>query len=169
MRGGTALSRRPAVAVAASLAFLCSCGGGGSSSDTGPVAISAPPAPAEALTACAELVKTLPVSLGDGLDRREIDGDVARGAAWGDPPVVLTCGVAAAGQPGVDGEPVFLATPDGQKLEFLVDDVGAASLWLTVGRTVTVSLTIPDAYDSQAVQPLVLALFTALPLAAPGS
>jgi hypothetical protein len=130
------------------------------------VTVAVPAAPDAALAACADLVQRLPGSLGEGLERRELHGDASRAAAWGDPAIILTCGVVQAGQPGVDGEPVFLARPDGGQLEFLVDDVGAASRWLTVGRTVAVSLDVPDAYDAQAVQSLLGPLLESLPVAA---
>lgn len=56
------------------------------------VPIESPPlSPAEG-AACERLVGALP-DVVDGLDRRPVEPEGAYGAAWGDPPVVLTCGV----------------------------------------------------------------------------
>ena len=45
----------------------------------------------EAADRCAALVEALPGSVA-GLERREVEPAGAVAAAWGDPPVVLTCG-----------------------------------------------------------------------------
>ena len=122
-----------------------------------------PPADAPALATCARLSAALPATLGEGLARRPVAEVPDRAAAWGDPPLVLRCGTAPAGRPGVDGEPVTLAPPDGRALPFLVDDVGAASTFTTRDRAVPVEITVPDAYDAQAVQALVPVLLDRLP------
>ena len=58
----------------------------------GPVEIDAPSlSPADA-AACRKLVRDLPERLA-GHDRVETTGDTRYGAAWGDPAIVLTCGV----------------------------------------------------------------------------
>jgi hypothetical protein len=146
--------------------LLCACGSNAAPAD-GPVSVAVPPAPAEAVAACAALAQHLPSTLGERLARRPVSGDQVRTAAWGSgAAVTLACGVVQAGQPGVDGEPTFLGAPDGRQLEFLVDDAGAANTWLTLGRTVAVQVTVPDAYDSQSVQRLVVPLLDALPQAA---
>ncbi len=122
-----------------------------------------PPAGAAASAACARLTRALPDALGLGLARRPVAEVPDRAAAWGDPPLVLRCGTAPAGRPGVDGEPVTLGPPDGRVLPFLVDDVGAASTFTTRDRAVPVEITVPDAYDAQAVQVLVPVLLDRLP------
>nr|WP_281363361.1 DUF3515 family protein [Nocardioides perillae] len=59
----------------------------------GPVELGAPPElPRADAAACADLLAALPDTLGD-LERRDVEPAAARGAAWGDPAVVLTCGV----------------------------------------------------------------------------
>ncbi|PVG82621.1 hypothetical protein DDE18_09600 [Nocardioides gansuensis] len=56
------------------------------------VEIDAPRLPANEAAACAELLDALPDTL-FGEQRRPVHPDGAPGAAWGDPPAVLTCGV----------------------------------------------------------------------------
>jgi hypothetical protein len=57
------------------------------------VGIASPQLTGEAATTCAALIKALPDSVADQ-PRREVDPADAYGAAWGDPAIVLRCGVA---------------------------------------------------------------------------
>jgi hypothetical protein len=58
----------------------------------GPPEIDAPDLTAADAAACRDLVDALPDTLA-GHDRVEAAGDTEYGAAWGDPAIVLTCGV----------------------------------------------------------------------------
>ena len=60
-----------------------------------PPTITAPELSESDAVACRALVDALPDTLA-GLKRVDVAGDSAYGAAWGDPAIVLTCGV---GQP----------------------------------------------------------------------
>ena len=94
---------------------------------------------AEVDSACRDLVDALPDEVGDGAARRPVEPDSGRTAAWGDPPVVLECGVEA---PERD-EPPFVVNGVG----FTTRDVGSATRWTTYGRTVLAAVTVPDAYS----------------------
>ena len=72
-----------ALAAAAPLLTACSAG---------PVEIDAGRLQPADQRACRDLVADLPATLA-GLDARELSGDTEYGAAWGDPAIVLTCGV----------------------------------------------------------------------------
>ncbi len=48
--------------------------------------------PADQREACASVVEAVPETI-DGLDRRDVEPRDAAGAAWGEPAVVLSCGV----------------------------------------------------------------------------
>lgn len=99
------------------------------------------PTAADARRVCSNLVSALPERLGE-LTRRRVDGDRRAAAAWGDPPVVLQCGV-----PGL-GHPVGqLVTIDG--VDWTPEEDRAGVTWTTVGRRVTVQVRVPDRYDSQ--------------------
>lgn len=96
-----AARRRPASlgtwgAVALALLTLL----GGCSSD--PPEIETPDLGAADAQACRDLVADLPDTLA-GEERVEATGDTEYGAAWGDPAIVLTCGVAAADLTEVPG------------------------------------------------------------------
>jgi hypothetical protein len=58
----------------------------------GPVEIDAPELSAADSTACEQFVADLPETVA-GQDPRELSDDTAYGAAWGDPAIVVTCGV----------------------------------------------------------------------------
>lgn len=58
----------------------------------GPVAVDVPSVPEADAEACRALVDALPERV-DGQERREVTGADGRAAAWGDPAIVLRCGV----------------------------------------------------------------------------
>jgi hypothetical protein len=64
-----------------------------SSCGRGPVEVKTPALSASTDRACTALVKALPASV-DGAERREVQPAGAAAAAWGDPAIVLRCGVA---------------------------------------------------------------------------
>ncbi len=126
---------------------------------TAPLVLGEVDAPGAATPACAQLMADLPTVLG-GLDRRELVGSPAASgtessdgaqdggtsdlragavAAWGDPPVVLRCGIptpaeltCSAGVQVVDGVTWLPLTGQG------------ATTYLVVDRSVRVALTVPD-------------------------
>ena len=83
------------VAGVVALALLAGCGGGGTDA---PRTVEVPPSradgdpPAAEQQACVRLVEALPETVGDQ-PRAEVTGNPLA-AAWGDPAVVLRCGVA---------------------------------------------------------------------------
>ena len=129
---------------------------------TAPLALGEVEAPGAATPACAQLMADLPTVLG-GLDRRELVGSPAASgaasdgtrdggisdlqagavAAWGDPPVVLRCGIptpaeltCSAPVQVVDGVTWLALTGQG------------ATTYLVVDRSVRVALTVPDTVTS---------------------
>jgi hypothetical protein len=58
----------------------------------GTVAVDVPEMSADDAAACRDLVAALPAEV-DGQERREVGGGDGRAAAWGDPAIVLRCGV----------------------------------------------------------------------------
>jgi hypothetical protein len=87
-RGRLGSLRTRGVVACAALLALTGC-------SAGPVEIDAPEMSAADARACRDLVADLPDTMA-GQERRDLTGDTAYGAAWGDPAIVLTCGV---GQP----------------------------------------------------------------------
>jgi Protein of unknown function (DUF3515) len=58
----------------------------------GPVEVAAPEQSEPTTRACEELVDALPDEV-DGVERREVEPDTGTTAGWGDPAIVLHCGV----------------------------------------------------------------------------
>ena len=126
--------------------------------DRAPLVLPTPAPTTEAAeTACRTLLAALPREIDPGVARRVLEGTPARLAAWGEPPVVLECGVAA----GSPTDPPV--TVNG--VEWTVRDTGDGFLWSTVGRTVNVSVAIPGAYDNgvELVNPLAALVEQSLP------
>jgi hypothetical protein len=118
--------------------WLSGCG-------VGPVAIDDVP-PREARTVCERLLTDLPDEVA-GLERRDVEPQEAFGAAWGDPPLVLRCGV---GRP-VDYDPVNgCTTVDGVDWYIPVEQLeanGELDLTMTtIGRAVAVEVTMPGVH-----------------------
>lgn len=78
-----------------------------------PLAVEAPsPEPAE-VAACEDLLAVLPDELA-GQERREVTGGDGLVAAWGDPAIVLTCGVGAPAEFTRSSTCVEAIPPDGR-------------------------------------------------------
>ncbi len=107
--------------------------------------VEVPPPTAEADAACPALIQALPLDL-LGEPARLVDSDSPYVAAWGEPPVVLVCGVP---QPEalVPGE--GLITIDG--VTWFVEQSEEATTWTAVDRAVLVEVTLPPDVDSAPV------------------
>lgn len=107
--------------------------------------VDAPPPTPEADAACPALVQALPLDLA-GEPARLVDSDTPYAAAWGDPAVVLVCGVP---QPEglVPGE--GLITIDA--VTWYVEQSEEATTWTAVDRGVYVRVTLPPGVDSAPV------------------
>jgi hypothetical protein len=120
--------------------------------------VEVPPATPEADANCPALMQALPLDL-LGEPSRLVDSDTPYAAAWGDPPVVLVCGVP---QPAglVPGEGLF--TING--VTWFVDQSDPdATVWTSVDRVVDVEVSLPPDVDSAPVTALSGVLATALP------
>jgi hypothetical protein len=111
------------------------------SASTGPggaVTVTPPPtAPAATVALCGRLLGALPTTLA-GHRARAVSAAPDRVVAWGDPPIVLRCGVARVPVP-----------PDTNKqfaingVRWLAEARGANVVFTTTDRTVPVEVTIP--------------------------
>ena len=91
--------------------------------------------------ACADLLEDLPATL-DGQDRRAVTPDGALAAAWGDPAIVLRCGV---DEPAEFDRVAECVTVDDVDWFFRGDDLvapeGPDVVFSVVNRAVTVEVT----------------------------
>jgi len=125
---------------------------------------SAPPQADTEAAACAKVLAQLPVTL-RGLDSRVVHTrpDTPFVVAWGDPAVVLRCGVARPGalKPGSGAEFILGGNPAGPFYD--VQKEGDANVWTTVDRAAYVSITVPAKYAADPVPTLSRAIAKALP------
>ncbi len=106
---------------------------------------------------CPLLVDGLPTRLHD-LDARPVQSASAFVAAWGEPPVVLRCGVPR--PPGfVVGAQTFVV----EDVTWFVQQQAGRAVWTAVDRPVYVELSVPLRYTSGPVVPIADAVRVALP------
>ncbi len=125
--------------VAGVVALLTLCTGCGHDVD-----IEGTGATGAAKTACASLVKALPSHVADQSRRRTTGSPL--GAAWGDPPIVLRCGV---GRPHDYDPATGCQTANG--LDWYVpakgmNDQSVDVVMTTIGRDPSVEVTLPARY-----------------------
>jgi Protein of unknown function (DUF3515) len=128
-----------------------------------PLGLAVVPAPAAASADCARLLADLPTRLDGGelgnLERRQLAAPAPVGAAgWGEPPVVLRCGL---------DRPVEL-TATSRLLDVsgvqLLELVGrGTSTWVAVDRPVYVVVALPPTSGSGPLQQLTAVIANTLP------
>ncbi len=131
--------------------------------EPGPLGLTPVPAPAARSADCARLLAALPAEVDGGdagdLDRRTIAAPAPPGtAAWGEPAVVLRCGLQ---------RPIELTASsrllDVSGVQFLELPGPASSSWIVVDRSVYVAVTLPDSVGSGPLQQLAGAVRKTLP------
>lgn len=130
-----------------------------------PLTIAPLPADPGADADCVKVIEKLPVTLA-GLAPRRVFSTSANIVAWGDPPVVLECGVGrpAGLAPGSAAFVVDVGTGAGATAEwFPVKSAGATTL-TTIDRAVYVRVTVPSSRQTADVlAPVSAAIAAALP------
>ncbi len=124
--------------------------------------VQVPPVTPAAEAACPAVMKSLPLEL-MGEQSRRVDSDSPFAYAWGDPPVVLVCGVdRPAGW--VVGESALQING----VQFYVDTHDPdATVWTAVDRSVYVEIRVPASIDSAPVTALTTHIAKALPYQEP--
>lgn len=128
-----------------------------SSGALGPVDVVPPPASAAADRSCPAVISRLPVTLA-GQRSRPARSSSRYVAAWGEPPLVLRCGMP---RPAGFVRASALTVVNG--VQWYVDPGPAAAVWTVVDRPVYVELSVPAAYSSAPVVDLAKDITDALP------
>jgi hypothetical protein len=111
-----------------------------------PVTLVGVDAPAGATAACRSLMAALPDKLGD-LARRATVGDASASAAWGDPAVILRCGL-----PDPDGLDCSAALNGVDGVYWWQQSAPGFTTYLAVDRSVRIALTVPDGSGTGPIQ-----------------
>jgi Protein of unknown function (DUF3515) len=149
------------------LAFLLTAGHSGPAGKSSPapsssvlpaVTVPAPPKPnAATQAACVKVFAKLPVQLGQ-LAPRRTQTDSSFVAAWGDPAVVLRCGVA---KPAVFGTAEAAQLVEVNAVLWQPDPQRDRTVYTTVDRSVYIDVTVPAGADQPL--PLLAPAVSALP------
>ena len=126
--------------------------------DLPPLPVEVPPVTPEAEASCPGLMSTLPLELTGELSRT-VDSDSLFAYAWGEPPIVLVC--------GVDRPAGYVAGVSAIQIngvQWYVDtDDPDTTVWTTVDRPVYVQISLPASVDSAPVTALTPQIAQALP------
>jgi hypothetical protein len=128
-----------------------------------PISVAAPPANAAANIPCTNLLGDLPTAI--PISKGTIPGRPAQStwtyvAAWGDPAIVLRCGVPRPKQLTVDSSDLLILT---NGVNFLPVSTGTATVFTTVDRAAYIELTVPKSYAQPPLGPIATAIAKALP------
>jgi hypothetical protein len=111
---------------------------------------------------CRALVARLPDDLG-GLHRRQVSAGGEQNAAYGDPAIVLSCGVPA---PEIAPDAQLLGLSD---VCWLTEEHDDRTVWKTIDRQVPLSVTVPKAADGAWLVNLSPAIVATVPYQDPGT
>lgn len=131
----------------------------GSAAVLGPVTVAAPPPNSAADTPCTSLLGALPITLGT-LSGRPARSTWTYVAAWGEPAIVLRCGVPrpAALTPG---SAALVVEVDG--VNWLPIQQSGATVWTAIDRAAYVEVTVPKSYAQPPLAPIADAIAKVLP------
>jgi hypothetical protein len=132
--------------------------------DLPPLPVDAPPVTPEAEAACPALIAALPLEL-TGEPSRPVQSESPFAYAWGDPPIVLVCGVERPA--GLEPTSPLIQI---NGVSWLVDTTDPDEIvWTAVDRPVFVQVTVSPDTDSAPVTALGPVINDALPLQQPAS
>ncbi|MCW2703989.1 MAG: uncharacterized protein JWQ37_1984 [Blastococcus sp.] len=124
--------------------------------------VQVPPVTPEADASCPALMSTLPLEL-SGETSRRVQSDSPYAYAWGDPAIVLVC--------GVDRPAGYVAGVSAIQIngvQWYVDTGNPdTTVWTTVDRPVYVQISLPASVDSAPVTALTTQIAQALPYQEP--
>jgi hypothetical protein len=124
--------------------------------------VDVPPVTPEADASCPAVMAVLPLDL-QGEPSRQVQSDSPFAYAWGEPPVVLVCGV---DRPA--GFTVGVSAIQINGVQWYVDASDPdTTVWTTVDRPVYVQVTLPASVDSAPVTALSTPIAQALPYREP--
>lgn len=134
----------------------------GDEADTGPLAVATAPAPGAETRWCDDVIARLPAELADG-PRRELMVAEPGVAAWGDPAVILRCGITDPAELTCAAPLTRVSDAAGRAVEWLRLTQGTAATFIAVDRPVRIAVTLPSSAGMAAIQDLTGVIADALP------
>lgn len=122
-----------------------------------PLDVDTPPVTAQADAVCPRLIGSLPLQLDDAR-QRPVRSATPYAAAWGEPPVVLRCGVA---RPAALAADSYLLGVSG--VTWFQESVPGATVWTAVDRAVYVEVSIPTGRSGQLLSGLAAVIAERVP------
>jgi hypothetical protein len=126
-----------------------------------PVPVAAPPASAGAARYCPRFLAGLPLRLAD-LAARPVESPSPYVAAWGEPPVLLRCGVARPPGFAVGAQTIVV-----NGVAWFPQPRGNRTVWTAVDRPVYIEASVPTGYASGPVAVLSTRVAATLPAQRP--
>jgi hypothetical protein len=126
------------------------------------VTVSAPTrTDAATVSTCAQLISALPLTLaGESLRLTVSEPPSPSIVAWGDPAIVLRCGVARPAELKA-GSDAFIVLVN--RVNFLSKKVGRTTVFTVVDRSVYVDVSVPSSYPQPPLGPIATAVGKVLP------
>jgi hypothetical protein len=124
-----------------------------------PISVAAPPPDQAADGPCTKLLGTLPIVLA-GLAGRPARSSWAYVAAWGDPAVILRCGVPRPPSLTAGSSDLVLVA---NGVNFLQASQHKTHVFTAIDRAVYIELQVPDSYAQPPLGPIADAITKALP------
>ena len=135
---------------------------GADAPDTGPLVVAAAPAPGAGGRYCRSLAPSLPSDL-VSRPRRPLTDPQPGVAAWGDPAVIVRCGLADPEELTCSAALTQFTDADGGSVAWLQLSDSAAVTYIAVDRPVRIAVTLPPGTGVGPVQQLSQLIATALP------
>jgi hypothetical protein len=123
------------------------------SPQTGPLAVPAAPAPGESGRYCAQVLPVVP-AFGAGVGAPGLIAGTPGQAAWGDPAIILRCGLSDPAELTCSAPQTKFTAADGTAVEWLRTASATSVTYLAVDRPVRVAVTVPDSAGIGPVQQL---------------
>jgi len=122
------------------------------------ISVSAGPVPAADDAACTALLSALPVAIptsNGSISGRPADSSSPYVVAWGNPAIVLRCGVPRPAELHVNSSAQVIAI-DG--VNFFTKTVGKATVFTSIDRAAYIEVTVPTSYTQAPIGPLAQAI-----------
>lgn len=130
--------------------------------DTSPLAVPSVPAPGASGKWCGELHEALPDTVGDQ-PQRQVIGDYRSIAVWGDPAIILRCGLDDPAELDCASALTTFTAPGAGSVSWLRLEDSASITYFAVDRPVRIAVSLPPGSGADPLMDISAAVASALP------